>query len=173
MQLEREGSPPPGLRRPQTKMSPQFQPDSSRTDSPVRVRHAQPRSRSRWMCGCPASRRAGLKDERGAAPRRLRLARRIPAAGRAAQRIRRCLGQATRTAGQAQREACSQAARTSGSPHRRSRIAATHRAREYRIRTLATEPDERCAGYRLNSERNNPTRVPLARRCAELHAHEY
>ncbi len=39
---------------------------------------------------------------------------------------------------------------TSGSPRRRSRIEATRRAREYCIRTPATEPDGRCAGYRLS-----------------------
>src|SRR6266536_6210410 len=49
---------------------------------------------------------------------------------------------------------------TSGSPRRRSRIAATRRAREYRIRTPATEPDGRCAGYRLTPARSYPTRAP-------------
>jgi len=36
---------------------------------------------------CPASRRADLNDESGAKPRRLRLAQRIPATGRGAERM--------------------------------------------------------------------------------------
>jgi hypothetical protein len=44
MHLDREGSPPPGLRLPSRQVVTEFQSDSSRTDSPVRIRHAQPAS---------------------------------------------------------------------------------------------------------------------------------
>jgi hypothetical protein len=55
----------------------------------------------------------GLIDENCCEPRHLRLARRIPAAGRAPQRMsdQTTPGQATRTAVQAVREPSSQAAR--------------------------------------------------------------
>ena len=65
MQLAREGSPPPGLRLPQAIVT-EFQSDSSRTDSPVRVLHAQPGSavsvgRVRRGEICPTFRRVGLR----------------------------------------------------------------------------------------------------------------
>ena len=44
-QLTREGSPPPGFRTTSGKVATEFQSDSSRTDSPVRILHAQPGSR--------------------------------------------------------------------------------------------------------------------------------
>jgi hypothetical protein len=46
LQLEREGSPPPGLRLPQAKLSRNLNLRSPRTDSPVRVLHVQPCSPS-------------------------------------------------------------------------------------------------------------------------------
>jgi hypothetical protein len=57
---------------------------------------------------CPAC--AGLIDESGAEPRRLRLAQRIPVAGPTGCLIKQ-RGAATRTAVQAEREPSSQAAR--------------------------------------------------------------
>ena len=45
MHLDREGSPPPGLRLPSRQVVTQFQSISSGSDSPVRTIHAQPRSR--------------------------------------------------------------------------------------------------------------------------------
>jgi hypothetical protein len=70
LQLEREGSPPPGLRLPQAKLSRNLNLRSPRTDSPVRVLHAQPASPS-------PLRHRGRSHKNRAVPRGFAVARRI------------------------------------------------------------------------------------------------
>src|SRR5437879_1573207 len=69
MQLTREGSPTPELRPTSGEVITQFQSDSSRTDSPVRILHAQPGSAA--SSGVWESRQAAVSRAIPALPFRL------------------------------------------------------------------------------------------------------